>query len=296
MSDKRYYLAYGGGLGDVVYSYLHDPCAGMLRHLVEDEGATVRVYTQCHNDGVADVFKHHPYIHEHIAESWQLPSEAETERFKNPIDGHLPVSRHVKVRERLSIAPILYLTTEERQFIDELRNRGDYLIVLQPFAGLYERDAFNDVTLERLVRTILDRRPSAHVVIMGRNHGRSAGGGEAQRIERVGFTHPNVTDLIDRAGIRVCHTLTERADAFCGSHSNLIRSAWDAHVPSVCITGAPYVTDRFGPMDPRCTYGLTYPESRLMTYRYEYGGLPEFDTLDIEAVAGHLLSPVREAV
>src|SRR5438876_8891502 len=97
----KWFASYGGGIGDCFFEYLHDQAATFIPHLVRDLSHKVRVYTCCHCDAVEDLFRYHPYISEHICESWAPPSREETIRFSNPIDGYLPLQNYAFVKHHL---------------------------------------------------------------------------------------------------------------------------------------------------------------------------------------------------
>lgn len=287
MGAPKFYLAYGGGLGDVVWDYMRDKCAWRIAPLVNTYGAFIRVYTLCHNDGVDDIFRYNPFISEHIQEPWRLPNPEDHQKYNQPIDDFLPLHRdeyYVGPYGQLEgTKPELYLSNVEQQQLVALIGQRP-LIVLQPYGGLSERDAFNPKSMRRLVNQLVELEPSVRVVIVGKNHGRE------QRPEVVGFKHPNVVDMIDKLGIRMSYFLVRHADAFAGAHSNLIRTAWDWRIRNACILPAPLMTDRLQTLDPKYTYGWKFPESRIFSFPYGGAGTDQnFESLDTETLARHLL-------
>lgn len=287
MASPKFYLAYGGGLGDVLFDYMRDKCAWRIAPLVKTYGAFIRVYTLCHNDGVDDIFRFNPFISEHIAEAWRLPNAEDQHKYNHPIDDFMPLHRNEYYAgaygQLEGEKPELHLSNQEqRQLVGLLSQRP--LIVLQPYGGLSERDAFNPTTLRRLVDQLVHLEPNCRIVVVGKNHGRET------RPEVVGFQHPNVIDMIDKLGIRLSYSLVRHADAFAGAHSNLIRVAWDWRIRNVCVLPAPFMTDRLTTLDPKYTYGWKFPESRIFAYPYSGGGSDQkFEGLDTESLACHLL-------
>lgn len=280
----QYYLSYGGGLGDVVWEYLRDKRAWWVEPLVRDYGARIRVYTMCHNDGVDDVFRSHPFITEHFNEPWQPPTVEIARKFSEPIDGYLPLHQDRYVLGAfggtLTLAkPALYLSAAEQRGLAGLLSQRP-CVVLQPFAGLSDRDAFNGETLRRLVDRLVELCPTVRIIVTGKNHERT----HKYNREEVGFVHPNVMNLIDRLGIRMAYHLVRQCDAFCGSHSNLIRVAWDWRRRNACVMPAPMMEEALPTLDQKYTYGFRFPESR--PFWFPFGN---FEGLDTESLAMFLL-------
>jgi hypothetical protein len=288
MGVPQYYLIYGGGLGDVVWDFMRDPAAKRLRALKETTGARVRVYTQCHNDGVLDVFKYHPLIDEHIAEPWAPPSPELAQRFVQPIDGYNRYAAGLVPAEHWQQLPeervTLYLSAQEAGKLSGLLSKRP-VVVVQPYAGLSDRDGFNQTTMKRLVLELARLDDNVRILMVGKNHER----GCKYQKEEVLFKHPNMMNLIDQIGIRLSYFLVASCDAFCGSHSNLIRTAWDWRKRNACVLPAPLMTDHIPLLDGKYTYGWQYPESRIFTFPFTHGAPKNFEALDTETMAAHLL-------
>lgn len=289
MAHRKWYLAYGGGLGDVVYDYLKDRAGWRMASLVKDYGAEIRVYTLCHNDGVNDLFKYHPYIHSHVSEPWHICRQEDVVRFSNPIDDYLPLQLDTFFRPQFGMdftleQPEIYLSPEERSYLAALGVQRP-LIVAQPFAGLSDRDGFDSASFELLVAKIVRLQPEARIVVVGKNHTRD----HKYSQEQLAFSHPNVLNLIDRAGIRFCWYLVRQSDAFVGCHSNLIRTAWDARVRNACILPWPLMERHLSEIDGKYLYGFKYPESRRFIYPFDGQGQRQFEKLDTGAIANFLL-------
>ena len=289
MAQHRWYLTFGGGLGDVVYDYLRCPGAWRMGPLCETYGAEIRVYTLCHNDGVMDAFRANPYIKEHIVEPWHPPCPEDHIRFNNEIDGFKPLQHtavfHREYGQGMERAePKLYLYQEEKSRLAGLMADRP-LIVAQPYAGLSDRDGFDSPSFERLVEETVALDPRVRFVVIGKNHER----GHKYAREELFFSHPNVVNLIDKAGIRFCFHLVANCDAFVGCHSNLIRTAWDFRRRNICVMPDPLMTSHVGSLDAKYTYGLRYPESRTFTYPFEAGGPRQFELMDSKLMAAFLL-------
>jgi ADP-heptose:LPS heptosyltransferase len=279
----------GGGIGDCVHDWLHEPEFRKLFGLVTDYGARTRLIVQCHCAGAEDLFQHNPYVHEVRVESWRPPNLEDSRRFNEPDGEWIPLSRNdllfrAGVRAISLQAPQLYLSEDDQRLLGQLLERRP-AIVLQPYAGLSDRDGFDPPAIQRLCEALLNLNDQVSILIIGKNHER----GHKYAREEVLFEHPQVTNLIDQLGIRVAYHLTARCDAFCGAHSNLIRTAWDHRRRCACVMPSPLMTDHLPKLDPKYTYGFRQPEVRQFTYHFEVGGERQFWTLDTESLARFLL-------
>lgn len=289
MAWRNWYLAWGGGLGDVVWDYLKDRTSWRMASLVKDYGAQIRVYTLCHNDGVKDLFRCHPYVFEHISEPWHLSTPEDAVRFSNPIDGYLPLQHDAHFRPQFGFdfqleQPEIYLSPEEQAKLASLCGQRP-LFVAQPFAGLSDRDGFDSRTFEKLVTALVRLEPRTRIVVVGKNHERT----HKYAREELQFHHPNVVNLIDRAGIRFCWHLVYQSDGFIGCHSNLIRTAWDARKRNACVLPWPLMERHLSQIDMKYTYGWRYPESARFTYPFDGTGERQFDKLDVLSIARWML-------
>ncbi len=289
MSQLKVWFPLGGGIGDVVYDLLHEPHFRKLASLVEDYSARVRCVTQCHCDAVTDLFLHHPHVHEHLAEPWHPPTHEDGHRFNNPEDGFIPINRtdllrHAGVHQLRLVPTQIFLSEEEKVMLGWLSSVRP-LIVLQPYAGLSDRDGFDPPALSRLCEALLNLEPRCRIVVVGKNHQR----GHKYAREECHFEHPQVLNRIDTIGIRMAHHLVTICDAFCGAHSNLIRTAWDARRRNVCVMPDPLMTRHLEKLDRKYTYGFANVESRIFTYKFDHGERRQFETLNVEAIATYLL-------
>jgi hypothetical protein len=257
--------------------------------LCEMYGAEIRVYTLCHNDGVNDLFRYNPYIREHIAEPWHPPCPEDHVRFNNEIDGYKPLQHDGFFYSEYGMdlpreEPKIYLSPQEKAQLAGLMS-GRPLIVAQPWAGLSDRDGFDSASFERLVHETVALEPRVRFVVLGKNHERT----HKYAREELLFTHPNVTDLIDKAGIRFGFHLVANCDAFVGCHSNLIRTAWDFRRRNACVMPDPLMTSHLQNLDGKYTYGFRYPETRTFTYPFAAGGARHFEMMDFKRLAAFLL-------
>ena len=293
MADLNVFICCGGGAGDVWWDLLHEPEFRKLYGLVENYDARVRAYVQCHCP-VEDVFAHQKYIHEVVSEPWRLPNAEDAHRFNHPIvdpDGTvwIPINRNDLLYragvQSINVRPVeVVLTDEEQLQVARLLDRKP-AIVIQPYAGLSDRDGFDPPALQRLCEALIHMNDQVSILIVGKNHER----GHKYAREEVLFEHPSVTNLIDRLGIRMAHHLVAGCSAFCGPHSNLVRAAWDHRRRCACVLPSPLMTDHLPRLDQKYTYGFRQPEVRQFTYEFEPGGERKFWTLDTELLARFLL-------
>lgn len=279
-------------MGDCLHDYLHNSVPTLFKTLCEDYFAKIKVIAVCHNDGVADLWRYSPHIYQVEIEPWKPPNREDEFRFNNPIGTFLPLNnpqylyREVDVNSAVKVRPEIYLNQQERSYLHELCAVRP-LIVLQPFAGLSDRDGFDSSALKRLIHCLADLEPNCRVCVVGKNHERN----HKYTREEVGFSHPNLVDLIDRTGIRFNYHLVKNCDSYAGSHSNLIRVAWDHRKRNACILPWPLMERHLNEIDPKYTYGWRYPESAKFTFPMAAPGAErEFDKLDCEGLAHFLLN------
>lgn len=281
----------GGGIGDVLWDWLHDDHFTKIPSLVERYGARIRIISQCSCPGTRDLLAHNPHVHEVIEEPWQPPSPELAERWNTVTeDGYLPLSDHRALYNAGVTAlqirhPGITLADEERTLIHRLTTRRP-CVVMQPYAGLSDRDGLDRAAIARLSGHLQALNPHVQLLVIGKNHDR----GHKYRYEECPQI-PGVIDLIDKLGIRVAYHLVAQCDAFIGAHSNLIRTAWDHRKRTALVVPDPPMTRHLPTMDIKYTYGIRYPENRTFTYEFDYdnGGKQKFETLDYATIARFVL-------
>lgn len=279
----------GGGAGDVLWEYLHDQKFTWLKCLKEDYNAKIRVTTICHCP-VDDLFVGNPLVDDYRALPWQPPSEEANRYVSQPDeDGYLPITR----LDLLQLAgvtniwmsrPQIHISDAETRFVMEtVANRP--AIVCQPYAGLSDRDGFDVAALRRLADDLANLNSNASLILIGKNHERGH-----KYAPEIGIDdHPNVTNLIDKIGLRVAWHLVNNCDAYCGAHSNFILTAWEAGKRSACVVPDPLMTRHWQNLDPKYTVGLRQDNCRVFTYPFDHGQPREFDKLDTAGLARFLL-------
>lgn len=287
---KDWYWTCGGGAGDVLHSYLHDSVPTLFKTLCEDYYARIMVLLVTHNPGAQDIFRYSPWIEKVVLEPWKLPNREDEIRFANPIGNYLPLNNPNYLFKEVPadaprIRPEILLNQQERAYLHELCGKRP-LIVAQPYAGLSDRDGFDSAAFERLVNYLAAMETNCRVVCLGFNHDR----GHKYTREELHFEHPNLINLIDKTGLRFNYHLVRSCDAFVGSHSNLIRVAWDFRKRNACVLPWPLMENHLNTIDNKYTYGWRYPESAKFTFPMEAPGAERhFEQLDCEQLAYFLL-------
>ncbi len=287
--QRDWQLVFGGGAGDVWWEFLNTVEPQRIQYLVENHGCRIRVLSRCHNPGVADVFRFNPYVYEHVVEDWKPPCPEDHQLFNAPTaDGFWPLQCSPLFYQEAGGEAILnrvelYLGHDEKRLLAQLMDSRP-CIVAHPFAGLSDRDAFNESSFRALVEDLVVLEPRVRVLVLGHNHNRT----HKYHRESV-LPHPNVVDLIDKVGLRLGYHLTKHADAFVGSHSNLIRAAWMNRRRNACVIPAPMMTDHWAHLDKKYTYGTQFPETRLFTFPFGEGVERDFAALDTRGLASFLL-------
>lgn len=281
MSEKYYFLL-GGGIGDAVLHYMHDPILRKLPAIHEARpNLEVYAFSQVHNNGVEDLFWYHPVIKRHV-QIVQLPQFKGYEEFDRSL---IPTNlQHYSEIDHIPFPvrdPVFNLSDFERRRLDEIFD-GRPVTVIQPFAGLSERDAFDEASLKELT----SRLPGKKVVI-----GSNAPRVYSERVQKI--SDPSVVNLIDSVGIRFTWHLISRCDAFVGCHSSIVLLAWHHNKPTVCIIPSPFLDHHWEHLDPRYKEGVGRRNTliaKFNTHGKEWPRDFDFSSLNHEAVS-QFLSP-----
>lgn len=285
----RWRLIFGGGAGDVWWEFLNTKEPQRIKYLVEEYGCRIQVLSRCHNPGAADIFRYNPYIECHILEDWRPPVPEDHLLFSQPSpDGYWPLQNNsIFFSEAGGEVPLnrvdLYLNREEQQLLARL-TADRPCIVAHPWAGLSDRDAFNQGTLLQLAEELRALEPRVNLLVLGHNHERTH-----KYNREVAPAHPNIIDLVDKIGLRLGYHLVKHADAFVGSHSNLIRAAWQNRKRNALVMPSPMMTDHWPKLDAKYRYGQAFEETRIFTFPFGEGVPRNFEGLDVKTLAAFLL-------
>ncbi len=274
-----YYAILGGGLGDAVMHYINTP---MFRKLEAIKANTpnfdLHIYSQVHNNGVEDLFWYHPVVtrHLHIAQLPQFQGYGKFDHSLIPKDLR-PLSS-VDLFNLPDSPPIFNLSHNEQKKIDQLFESKEPVIVIQPFAGLSERDAFDQNSLHELVECLPGKK-----IIIGNNAPR----GCVDRIQKFISTNPNVINLIDSVGIRFTYHLVARCNAFIGCHSSIVLLSWYHDKPTVCILPMPFLEDHWNRLNPNYKKGVDRNNTLITSFETIGRNCPndfQYNTLDYNKI------------
>jgi len=235
------YVEFGGGLGDIINQMFRTPNYRYFEGITEKTAALLIT----HNPYAAEIFKYHPgrELIEVIMEHWVHPHEAE-EKIRRPLlhKGYVRI-----MPSNAANTPVnLYISPEDRQIIDDMVNNSSpderpagqacRYIVIQPFAGMRERDIPVDI-----VKSVISHVVSEYnlkVILAGRSY------------ERIGADHSeekgdlfidgetpdlSVINLIDRLSVPGVLEVVKNCALFFGSHSSLNIAAWHYNKPCVVL-------------------------------------------------------------
>ena len=279
---SKYYLPFGGGIGDAVLTYCDN---NAMRRLVDihekNPQDEFHVFDMVHNDGILEMFWRHPAISKQV--HIQMLPQAPYHGMPDIIPpGYRHINEYPNLEAYAKTDPVFNLSDGERRLLDSIFDcaHGEPVIVISPFAGMPVRDAFNNRTLNRMV----DLLPG-HKIILGKNHLR----GELPTDHRpeafeYGGKDPNrVINLIDKVGIRFTWHLLKRCSAFIGGHSSIILMAWEHNKPNVCAMSDFITIDGPNGLDRKYLRGRGRTNTFMPVFKSE-----DFDTLDLYSVAGHI--------
>ncbi len=283
----KYHFLMSGGLGDALLTYCESDFMRRLPSIKQhNPDLNLVVYSQVSNEGITDMFHYHPAVTRHVHIP-QLPQFGEFNGFDRSLiaAGSTDCESFQNWRQYPVSDPVFNLHPREESCLDLLFADNQPVIVIQPFAGMPVRDAFNWVTLNKLLRLLPGRK-----IIIGRSSCRTIdndrrGNSELIHLESDNEYRNDVINLIDKVGIRFTWHLMKRCHAFVGTHSCMVLLAWMFNKPTVCTM--PHWVD-LGCMDPRYLQGI-HRENTLMA-RFE---TETFEDLNIDKVNEHIRKFVK---
>jgi hypothetical protein len=280
---SKYFAAFGGGIGDAVLTYIDSEALRRLPHIKErNPNDEFHIFSQVHNDGINEMFYHHPAISKHV----QVNMLPQAPYHGMPYDcippGYLPLNSYPNLDSYAKTDPVFNLSDGEKRLLDSIFDcaKGEPVIVISPFAGMPVRDAFNNRTLNLMV----DMLPG-HKIILGKNHlrGELPTDHRPEAFEYGGKDPQRVHNLIDKVGIRFTWHLLQRCSAFIGGHSSVILMAWEHNKPNVCAMSDFITIDGPNGLDRKYLRGRGRANTFMPVFKSE-----DFGTLDLHAVAGHI--------
>jgi hypothetical protein len=251
------FLPCGGGLGDVIMTYLADP----ISHIEDGEGCfpssnhvtsiwlrrlldfksifpdvRTRVIYKGHNPAAGELFNTHPCIDEVDLWPWTVPQEGDGFMWDKKYKGALHINKCYRYEDFDVSDPEVYLTQTENVIVDKIVSKGDY-VVIHPFAP-WPRQVFRAIQYNKVVARLIES--GVNVVIVGGSYIRSLEYNiDEEKEEHIdswsGFTKAGVINLVNRVSARVSIALCMKAAGFIGTHSCMILAAWYKRVQSVLL-------------------------------------------------------------
>lgn len=226
------YIGTGGGLGDVIRNYLKDDLNwGRLADIKKkNPHVDIRALFCCHNDGVVELFRHHPFIslaqnfpYEH--HPWPV-----LERYAN---GYKHI-REIQTSCFQYQQPTVYLSQEEHNILRTIQDLGPYIAV-HAFAGDLNRIALQPINYLPVLEKIYYEF-GLRSVLIGKSGDRCLTGNSIYMTELITEeSYPWLTNMLNVSNPRLDIKIIESETAFIGTHSCYILPSWIYQKPSVLV-------------------------------------------------------------
>ena len=244
---KKYATVMGGGLGDVILSYLtlHPTYLADLKRREPDSFVRVAAYTVNRN-AVIEFLRFCPWIDELVVADWKGNYD---EYVADILDGFIDID---KLRSELkSIIPTIFLSPTEEQILSELTSEP--YVAFHPFAGTPERDWRGGIDLINVIDRICDA--GQRVILLGGSSVRVEGCNVCSLREKLLYQRPGLINLVNKYTVRLHASLATKAARFIGSVSCYNCAAAAMKVPSLLVTHAgnrPFFESRAGGIFSTC--------------------------------------------
>ena len=225
----KYLLTFGGGLGDIILSYLMLE-SGYIKSLKEREpNCKIRAAIMSHNPNVVEFFAHTLAIDEIFYKPWDgNPFDF----FRYSGDGCTPmeitgqstnvcapIARGLELNPTLGglsyERPEIYMDEEEIEVARDILSGGKF-IVLHPFAGAAHRNMERSFDLIKVIDALCDA--GVRVVVVGGTSNRIEGS-ETTLVEELSYERDGLVNLVNKHSVRLHAYLTTRAHRFIGTMS-----------------------------------------------------------------------------
>ena len=280
MNYTKFFFPIGGGYGDLVtklYKFDVEPEFQKLSYLKKHypEIKTL-VMIASHNRNAVDLMKYDPAIDHIYSFQYQFDNWGYFNRYKGDykrLHEFPEIDRLARV-EKFKV----YVDPQEQQVIDSLKAIGKPIVLINPFAGTFERIGIPQTELYGLVDRFIDEC-GCHVVVIGSSHIRSGtneqytpNGNEVLDIppdcikvdgkityfnlpeekinvmpisESWNYERNGLTNLVNKHSIRLSTQLTTLCSGFIGNFTGPTLMAWICEKPTVCfiIKGNPENVD-----------------------------------------------------
>lgn len=231
MEDKIY-LTFGGGLGDVLYTYLGGKNYwGYLASFKKEYPKTkVKVLSSTHNPQTVELIKYNPYIDSVKEFGWVNNSK---EIFDNNANGYVRANHRMFANLEFK-NPIIYINEEDAQNIKNIQEQGPYIFI-HPFAGLKDREPIKTDKYFKIIDYLIDDL-NMRVVVVGASHNRKNLKSIWKMKEEFNYKRAGLFNLVNKTNIRVTAKLAEKAIGFIGCWSCYANLFWLYNKKSLVLT------------------------------------------------------------
>ena len=259
MSSKevKVYIPCGGGLGDVIQSYLASPDNHWIQsHEVPDkfptsdnylslwfrrlesfkfqnQDSSIIVKAMCHNPAITQLFQYHPFIdytelirYEDIGEWWR----GECDGYKNIRYYKSNDDDNRDYEEYIPSEPVIYLSDSEYKYFNSIICKP--FVVIHPFAGLKHRAVLDEKDYINIIDRLIDE--GLFPIVIGGTYKRNTLNPEFTN-EEFYYETDGMLNLVNRSSVQFNVRLAMECKGFIGTHSSMILPAWYNKVHSVCI-------------------------------------------------------------
>ena len=235
MKQNKLYLGLIGGLGDIIYGYLHSDewkCLADYKKLNPD--TIIKAIVVSYNPEAykiielnphIDVVVQHPPKREMRDKKWH--QDRVFAQYAEDFSSFKAIERMHIIRER----PKLYLTTEEQKTVNKY-TLGRTAIV-HPFASNPARMPFMPFKYRGVVDKLC-RENFNHVICLGGSHIKSFGPTEEYDMqEDFKYQRDGFTNLVNKTNTRLATSLVTKSDLFVGTWSCYGITAWICGIRSI---------------------------------------------------------------
>ncbi len=236
---ERFYMSEGGGLGDLMDSYLGRVREwGYFQDVKEKHpDCKIRVVLCIHNEQSRDFLEANPYIDELIWKPYMHDGSPVYDAFRGDF---VNISQALKLRQYTYNTPQIYLTEADKLIVDPIIAAGDY-VFMHPFAGEHRRTWSSHYEIKNFIDALIDA--GQKVVVVGGTYERTSYldsklGDDLNKgvIEEVlDYEREGLFNLVGKCNARIAAYLTQKASRFIGTHSCYVLVAWRAGIPTLCV-------------------------------------------------------------
>lgn len=231
----------GGGLGDILRAMLSgdvgrpwcQPYWGQLdKWKTDHQDQKIKLVIASHNSAAIQLFELIPWIDEIVNIPWVNDGIPLPKQYASP--DLTPMRDHELThlcRNYKWMMPEIYMTKEERNQFNKITGQGPY-VVLYPFGGYGAR--LKPEAYIPLIEKLRDR--DMRTVIAGQTYSRNVPGDDRTIQENFEYGAECITNLVNKASIRLTANLTMSAGAYVGSLGCYMHPAFAKRIKSVCLT------------------------------------------------------------